>query len=203
MSWLKPYVYLSFFGSKIRSKSTNFLLFHLSGHGRYFGLTFPSHEWRCWKRHSIQHWQKTCHLQIEDVARGSCHFEQVRHFLSPWIERLYDLLTNSTQFQIYNQIRPGIYEQILENEGLSAIRSWLEPLRDGSLPSIDIQRGLIDLLEKLPVQTDHLRSSGIGKIIYFYQKCGKAIPEIQRRAESLMSKFWNHLESCYWNGRIY
>jgi transcription factor SPN1 len=52
-------------------------------------------------------------------------------------------------------------DQFLDNNLLGGIKAWLEPLPDGSLPSLDIQKVLIKALSALPVQTLHLRESGL------------------------------------------
>lgn len=45
--------------------------------------------------------------------------------------------------------RTHLHEQFLENQILEAIKLWLEPLPDGSLPSLDIQTEMLDILAKV------------------------------------------------------
>jgi hypothetical protein len=45
--------------------------------------------------------------------------------------------------------RTNLHEQFLENQILEAIKLWLEPLPDGSLPSLDIQNDMLDILAKV------------------------------------------------------
>jgi hypothetical protein len=52
-------------------------------------------------------------------------------------------------------------DQFLDNHLLEGIKTWLEPLPDGSLPSLDIQKVLVKALSALPIQTLHLRESGL------------------------------------------
>jgi len=49
--------------------------------------------------------------------------------------------------------------------GLSAIRRWLDRLPDGSLPNLNIREQLLTILEKLPLTTEHLQDSGVGKVV--------------------------------------
>ncbi|KAH3667049.1 hypothetical protein WICMUC_005396 [Wickerhamomyces mucosus] len=81
----------------------------------------------------------------------------------------------------------NLHEVILDNNLLAEIRQWLEPLPDASLPSYEIQKELFSVLVKLPINTNHLRESGIGKILLFYQKSKRVEPKIKRIADKLVS----------------
>ncbi|KAI9614245.1 hypothetical protein H4Q26_009388 [Puccinia striiformis f. sp. tritici PST-130] len=48
---------------------------------------------------------------------------------------------------------------ILDNGVLEAVKKWLEPLPDRSLPAINIQRPLLDLLTKMTIDTQSLKAS--------------------------------------------
>ncbi|GAB5588284.1 Transcription factor iws1 [Umbelopsis nana] len=82
-----------------------------------------------------------------------------------------------------------LHEQFLENQILEAIKLWLEPLPDGSLPSLDIQTEMLDILAKLPIRTDNLRESGIGRVMFFYTKCPRIEPKVKRSADQLVAKW--------------
>ncbi|OCK77377.1 hypothetical protein K432DRAFT_358699 [Lepidopterella palustris CBS 459.81] len=69
---------------------------------------------------------------------------------------------------------------------LQAVRFFLEPLNDGSLPSYNIQRELFAALAKLPMTKDSLVASGIGKVIVFYTKSKRPELLIKRQAERLL-----------------
>ncbi|CAM0142455.1 Transcription factor iws1 [Umbelopsis sp. WA50703] len=83
----------------------------------------------------------------------------------------------------------NLHEQFLENQILEAVKLWLEPLPDGSLPSLDIQSEMLDILNKLPIRTDNLRESGIGRVMFFYTKCPRIEPKIKRAADQLVAKW--------------
>lgn len=72
---------------------------------------------------------------------------------------------------------------------LEAVRFFLEPLNDGSLPAYNIQRELFQALEKLPISKDSLVASGIGKVTLFYTKSTKPEPGIKRLAERLIGEW--------------
>lgn len=83
--------------------------------------------------------------------------------------------------------KANLAEVILDNNLLAEVRQWLEPLPDASLPSYEIQKTLFGALLKLPINTNHLRESGIGKILLFYQKSKRVEPKIKRVADKLIS----------------
>lgn len=83
-------------------------------------------------------------------------------------------------------IKSNLYDSILDNNMLEAVRIWLEPLPDASLPSYEIQKTLLTELAKMPIKTIHLRESGLGKVILFYQKSKKVDPALKRIAEKLI-----------------
>lgn len=61
--------------------------------------------------------------------------------------------------------RTYYFEKFLAAGGLSAIRRWLDRLPDGSLPNLNIREQLLAILQKLPVSTEHLQESGVGKVV--------------------------------------
>lgn len=73
-----------------------------------------------------------------------------------------------------------------ETNILEAVRFFLEPLQDGSLPAYNIQKELFAVLGKLPMNKETLISSGIGKVIAFYKKSKRPEPAIKRQATKLM-----------------
>ncbi|KIW53903.1 hypothetical protein, variant [Exophiala xenobiotica] len=87
--------------------------------------------------------------------------------------------------------RNTLVQSILDPETnlLEAVRFFLEPLSDGSLPAYNIQRELFAALAKLPMNKETLISSGIGKVMLFYRKSKRAEPAIKRQATKLMEEW--------------
>ncbi|KAK9462125.1 uncharacterized protein V1516DRAFT_690671 [Lipomyces oligophaga] len=81
----------------------------------------------------------------------------------------------------------SLYDSILENNLLESVRLWLEPLPDASLPAYSIQREMFKALEELPIKTIHLRESGIGRVVLFYQKSRRPQVSIKHIAERLIA----------------
>jgi transcription factor SPN1 len=72
---------------------------------------------------------------------------------------------------------------------LEAVRFFLEPLTDGSLPAYNIQRELFAALSKLHMTKEALISSGIGKVIVFYRKSKRVQEPIRRQAQKLIEEW--------------
>ncbi|OJD29024.1 transcription factor iws1 [Diplodia corticola] len=72
---------------------------------------------------------------------------------------------------------------------LQAVRFFLEPLNDGSMPAYNIQRELFTVLGKLPITKDSLVASGIGKVINFYTKSPRVESTMKRQAEKLIGEW--------------
>ncbi|KAG0181879.1 Transcription factor iws1 [Apophysomyces sp. BC1034] len=85
-----------------------------------------------------------------------------------------------------------LQDSILDNQLLDTIRLWLEPLPDRSLPGLDIQTEMLDVMDNLPIASDHLRESGVGKIVYFYTKSPRVETRVRRKAEQLVAR-WSRL----------
>lgn len=69
---------------------------------------------------------------------------------------------------------------------IEAIKFFLEPLSDGSLPAYNVQRDLFTALTKLQLSQDTLLQSGIGKVTLFYSKSKRPETTIKRMAERLL-----------------
>ncbi|KAI8050805.1 hypothetical protein BDF22DRAFT_107199 [Syncephalis plumigaleata] len=82
-----------------------------------------------------------------------------------------------------------MHDAFMDANILEAIRVWLEPFADRSLPPLDIQQAMFKILDDLPISTDHLRESGVGRITLFYVKNKKVQPSIQRLADRLLNKW--------------
>ncbi|KPV72713.1 uncharacterized protein RHOBADRAFT_38826 [Rhodotorula graminis WP1] len=82
-----------------------------------------------------------------------------------------------------------LHETIAESGMLEAVKRWLEPLPDKSLPALNIQRPLMSLLRTFTIETSALKSSELGKVIYFYTKCKRVDPAVARLATQLVGEW--------------
>ncbi|KAJ9125275.1 hypothetical protein QFC22_000230 [Naganishia vaughanmartiniae] len=98
--------------------------------------------------------------------------------------------------QILNRViavlqNASLQQSILEsNDFLSTLRRFIEPMEDGSLPSLTIQKGILFQLGRLEgLEVIHLRNSGLGKVVNFYTRCKSCQPEIIRQANLLIDRW--------------
>lgn len=83
----------------------------------------------------------------------------------------------------------SILSVALDGNILSPIRQWLEPLPNGTLPAYNVQKLMFEILVKLRPEVEHLRESGIGKIVMFYTKDSRPELHIKREAEKLVREW--------------
>lgn len=77
---------------------------------------------------------------------------------------------------------------MIDNNLLEAVRRWLEPLPDRSLPALNIQRELFNIIKKMEfIDSAVLKESGLGRIVLFYTKCKRVTPDVARIANDLVS----------------
>jgi hypothetical protein len=56
---------------------------------------------------------------------------------------------NMISFLFFGISRKDMQEVMMDNDSLSVIKLWLEPLPDGSLPTMEIRKKLLDVLEQV------------------------------------------------------
>lgn len=75
----------------------------------------------------------------------------------------------------------------MDNQVLDVLKKWLEPNIRGHLSVPSIRKRLLELLKLLPIETLHLRESGIGRIVmFYYQRKGESL-EIRKLAGDLIT----------------
>ncbi|KAF8340620.1 uncharacterized protein EI90DRAFT_3279168 [Cantharellus anzutake] len=86
--------------------------------------------------------------------------------------------------------KQSLLQSIIDHNFLEAIRLWLEPLSDKSLPALNIQRSLFEQLSKMFIDTNTLKDSGLGRIVLFYTKPNKRVsPQIRSQADNLIAQW--------------
>ena len=80
-------------------------------------------------------------------------------------------------------------QSIMDNNLLEGVRRWLEPLPDKSLPALNIQMVFFEQLQKMYIDTNSLKESGLGRVVLFYTKCRRVTQSIQRIANELVSQW--------------
>lgn len=91
---------------------------------------------------------------------------------------------------VCNMLISRVYQECLLDEGiLGEVKGWLEPLPDRSMPNVKVRKRLLDALKNMRIHKEHLISSGVGKIVYFYSINYKETKEIRNMAKQLVQKW--------------
>ncbi|KAJ6576618.1 transcription factor iws1 [Mycena vulgaris] len=102
-----------------------------------------------------------------------------------------DIKANDAKLPAINKLKllPEAMETLRKSSARSeAVKRWLEPLPDRSLPSLNIQREFFPLLKKMEfIDSAVLKESGLGRVVLFYTKCKRVTPDIKRTANDLVS----------------
>ncbi|MEQ2178040.1 hypothetical protein GOODEAATRI_009843, partial [Goodea atripinnis] len=88
-------------------------------------------------------------------------------------------------------LRQDLKETFIDSGVMSAIKEWISPLPDKSLPALRIREELLRILQELPnVSQETLKHSGIGRAVMFLYKHPKESRANKDLALKLISK--NH-----------
>ncbi len=61
--------------------------------------------------------------------------------------------------------KQDLIEALLEFDLLAVLKRWIQPYRNGALPSVTVRSAIYSFLLTIPAQLDHLKRSGIGVAI--------------------------------------
>lgn len=86
--------------------------------------------------------------------------------------------------------KTNLQQAIMDNNLLEAVRRWLEPLQDRSLPALNVQRQLFSVLLTMQIDEISLKMSGLGRVVLFYTIRKKVDPVVKRNADRLV-ELWS------------
>ena len=78
---------------------------------------------------------------------------------------------------------------LLDFDLLGALRVWIEPKDKKTLPSLSVRTAIYEMLRKLPIQLDHLKRSGIGKVLVSISKHEMETPANKLIIRELIDKW--------------
>ncbi|RKP30865.1 hypothetical protein METBISCDRAFT_15255 [Metschnikowia bicuspidata] len=116
---------------------------------------------------------EAANLDVEKNSQGQLAFEKFK-----LLRQVMDILSKA-----------DLVISILDNNLLEAVRLWLEPLPDASMPLYQIQKELLHALITLPIKTDHLVASGLGKVLVFYQRSKRTEPSLKKIVDKLIGEW--------------
>jgi transcription factor SPN1 len=88
-----------------------------------------------------------------------------------------------------NLTKQHMSEIFLDNGVLDVLRRWLEPTPNNILPDSHFRLKVLQILSLMPIETLHLRESGIGKIVMFFSRRNKEMKQIKNISDDLIFKW--------------
>ncbi|PIA60351.1 hypothetical protein AQUCO_00300093v1 [Aquilegia coerulea] len=85
--------------------------------------------------------------------------------------------------------------EFLDHGVLGVLKTWLEPLPDGSLPNISIRTAILKILTDYPIDLEQydrrelLKKSGLGKVIMFLSRSDEETTANRKLAKDLVDKW--------------
>mmetsp|Transcript_1017 Transcript_1017/g.1466 ORF Transcript_1017/g.1466 Transcript_1017/m.1466 type:complete len:301 (+) Transcript_1017:347-1249(+) len=91
--------------------------------------------------------------------------------------------------RVFNQ--RALHNTLLEFDALVVICDWLRPLADNSLPSLAIRTAMLEIMQPLPAQPEHLKKltgsgTNVGRIVMKYSRDPRETPANRRLARKLV-----------------
>ncbi|CAM9661520.1 unnamed protein product, partial [Discosporangium mesarthrocarpum] len=86
--------------------------------------------------------------------------------------------------------KKDLQESFLEFDLLGVVKRWLQPYPNGSLPNITVRKDMLAMVSLLPVQIDHLRRSGLGRVVMGLLNCKEETQENKTMLRELVHR-WN------------
>mmetsp|Transcript_27237 Transcript_27237/g.83617 ORF Transcript_27237/g.83617 Transcript_27237/m.83617 type:complete len:265 (-) Transcript_27237:985-1779(-) len=89
----------------------------------------------------------------------------------------------------------ALHNTLLEFDALVAVCDWLRPLADGSLPSLAIRTAMLEVMQTLPAQPEHLKKqtasgTNVGRVVMKYSRDPRETPDNRRLARQLV-ELWS------------
>jgi transcription factor SPN1 len=85
-----------------------------------------------------------------------------------------------------------ILGNFLDNDGLDVIEKWLRKLPDGSFPSQTLKKKMLELIQYLPVEEDHLKESKLGRLLFEMQRAPNEDAATKKIVKEIITK-WSRI----------
>ncbi|CAL9123648.1 unnamed protein product [Musa textilis] len=88
-----------------------------------------------------------------------------------------------------------LQQEFLDHGVLSLLKTWLEPLPDGSLPNMNVRTPILKVLSDLPIdleqhdRREQLKRSGLGMVIMFLSKSDEETTSNRKLAKELVDRW--------------
>ncbi|KAE8891970.1 hypothetical protein PF005_g11873 [Phytophthora fragariae] len=78
---------------------------------------------------------------------------------------------------------------LLDFDLLTIVKKWIQPLEDGTLPNVGLRTKMLEMVSKMPVFKEHLKRSGLGKVVMVLMKHPQETPENKELCRSLVERW--------------
>ncbi|RLN54542.1 hypothetical protein BBJ28_00020121, partial [Nothophytophthora sp. Chile5] len=69
------------------------------------------------------------------------------------------------------------------------VKKWIQPMEDGSLPNVGVRTKMLDMISKMPVFKEHLKRSGLGKVVMILMKHPEETRENKELCRNLVERW--------------
>ncbi|ETI47791.1 hypothetical protein F441_08040 [Phytophthora nicotianae CJ01A1] len=78
---------------------------------------------------------------------------------------------------------------LLDFDLLTIVKKWIQPLDDGTLPNVGLRTKMLEMVSKMPVFKEHLKRSGLGKVVMMLMKHPQETLENKELCRSLVERW--------------
>lgn len=78
---------------------------------------------------------------------------------------------------------------LLDFDLLTIVKKWIQPLEDGTLPNVGLRTKMLEMVSRMPVFKEHLKRSGLGKIVMLLMKHPQETNENKELCRSLVERW--------------
>ena len=134
--------------------------------------------------------------------------------MSKWVDKDIELVkSNKPAYhklmysnKLFKQLKNNYVQEIfLANEGCETLSWWIDKTPDGNYPSLKVIETVLDIVNVLPITTEHLTQSKLGKIVKrLEKKCSSS--RLRIKCKEILNKWYRmifELNSGYDQAGIY
>ncbi|RMX64570.1 hypothetical protein DD238_005539 [Peronospora effusa] len=78
---------------------------------------------------------------------------------------------------------------LLDFDLLTIVKKWIQPLEDSTLPNVGVRTKMLEMVSKMPVFKEHLKRSGLGKVVMMLMKHPRETIENKELCRSLVERW--------------
>lgn len=78
---------------------------------------------------------------------------------------------------------------LLDFDLLTIVKKWIQPLENGALPNVGLRTKMLEMVSKMPVFKEHLKRSGLGKVVMLLMKHPQETRENKELCRSLVERW--------------